>query len=101
MKKQDCIFLKELLDKNAYNYPEICHFVKYDDLVTNPEQEFRKIYQFLDEPYFICLTNEGEIDYINFASQIDLSAFEKVRGVVHGIGSYGSELYKKARPCQP
>jgi len=38
--------------KNAYNYPEICHFVKYDDLVTNPEQEFRKIYQFLDEPYF-------------------------------------------------
>jgi len=26
--------------------------VKYDDMVTNPEQEFRKIYQFLDEPYF-------------------------------------------------
>ena len=38
--------------KNAYNYPEICHYVKYDDMVTNPEQEFRKIYQFLDEPYF-------------------------------------------------
>ena len=38
--------------KNAYNYLDICHFVKYDDLVTNPEQEFRKIYKFLDEPYF-------------------------------------------------
>ena len=38
--------------KNAYNYPDICHFVKYDDLVTNPEQEFRKIYKFLNEPYF-------------------------------------------------
>ena len=38
--------------KNAYNYPDICHFVKYDDLVTQPEQEFRKIYQFLNEPYF-------------------------------------------------
>ena len=38
--------------KNAYNYPDMCHFVKYDNLVTNPEQEFRKIYQFLDEPYF-------------------------------------------------
>jgi sulfotransferase len=38
--------------KNAYNYPDICHFVKYDDLVTEPEKEFRKIYQFLDEPYF-------------------------------------------------
>jgi hypothetical protein len=38
--------------KNAYNYPDICHFVKYDDMVTNPEEEFRKIYQFLDETYF-------------------------------------------------
>ena len=38
--------------KNAYNYPDICHFVKYDDIVENPEQEFRKIYEFLDEPYF-------------------------------------------------
>ena len=38
--------------KNSYNYPGLCHYVKYDDMVTNPEQEFRKIYQFLDEPYF-------------------------------------------------
>ena len=38
--------------KNAYNYPELCYFVKYDDLVAHPEQEFRKIYQFIDEPYF-------------------------------------------------
>ena len=38
--------------KNAYNYPDICHFVKYDDLVANPEQEFRKIYEFMEEPYY-------------------------------------------------
>ena len=38
--------------KNAHSYPEMCHFVKYDDIVANPEQEFRKIYEFLDEPYF-------------------------------------------------
>ncbi len=38
--------------KNSYNYPDMCHFVKYDDIVTKPEQEFRKIYKFLDEPYF-------------------------------------------------
>ena len=38
--------------KNAYKYPDICHFVKYDDLVAQPEQEFRKIYQFMGEPYF-------------------------------------------------
>ena len=38
--------------KNAFNYPDICCFVKYDDLVAQPEKEFRKIYQFLGEPYF-------------------------------------------------
>jgi len=38
--------------KNSYNYPGLCHYVKYDDMVTQPEQEFRKIYQFLNEPYF-------------------------------------------------
>ena len=38
--------------KNAFNYPDICHFVKYDDLVAQPEQEFKKIYKFIGEPYF-------------------------------------------------
>ena len=38
--------------KNSYKYKDICHYVKYDDMVTNPEQEFRKIYEFLGEPYF-------------------------------------------------
>ena len=38
--------------KNSYNYKDMCHYVKYDDLVTNPEQEFKKIYKFIEEPYF-------------------------------------------------
>ena len=38
--------------KNAFNYPDICHFVKYDDMVENSEQEFKKIYEFIGEPYF-------------------------------------------------
>ena len=38
--------------KNAFNYPDICHFIKYDDLMTNPTEELQKIYKFLDEPYF-------------------------------------------------
>ena len=51
--KKDGAVAKELdAIKNAYNYPELCHFVKYDDMVTNPEQEFRKIYKFIEEPYF-------------------------------------------------
>ena len=38
--------------KNSYNYPGLCHYVKYDDLVAQPEQEFKKIYEFINEPYF-------------------------------------------------
>jgi sulfotransferase len=38
--------------KNSYNYPDMCHYVKYDDMVTQPEKEFKKIYEFLGEPYF-------------------------------------------------
>ncbi len=38
--------------KNAFNYPDICHFIKYDDLVAQPEQEIRKVYQFMNLPYF-------------------------------------------------
>jgi hypothetical protein len=33
--------------KNAYNYPDICHFVKYDDMVAYPEKTFIDLYQFL------------------------------------------------------
>tara|TARA_R100001244_G_scaffold19682_1_gene20244 strand:- start:71 stop:862 length:792 start_codon:yes stop_codon:yes gene_type:complete len=50
---KDGAIVKEIKSiQNAYNYPDMCHFVKYDDIVTNPEQEFRKIYTFLDEPYY-------------------------------------------------
>ena len=38
--------------KNSYNYSGLCHYVKYDDMVTSPKQEFRKIYEFMGEPYF-------------------------------------------------
>ena len=38
--------------KNSYNYKDMCHYVKYDDMVTNSEQEFKKIYNFIGEPYF-------------------------------------------------
>jgi len=52
MNKDGAIAIELKAIQNSYNYPGICHYVKYDDMVTNPEQEFRKIYKFLDEPYF-------------------------------------------------
>ena len=49
--------------KNAFNYPDICHFVKYNDLVAQPEQEFKKIYEFIEEPYFYHRFNN--VDQVN------------------------------------
>jgi len=51
--RKDGAIVKEIKSiQTAYKHPEICHFVKYNDIVANPEQEFRKIYKFIDEPYF-------------------------------------------------
>ena len=33
--------------KNAFNYPDMCHFIKYDDMVARPEEVFNNLYQFL------------------------------------------------------
>jgi hypothetical protein len=52
MNKDGAIAKDLIAIQNSFKYPDICHFVKYDDMVTNPEQEFRKIYQFMNEPYF-------------------------------------------------
>ena len=61
--------------KNSYNYPGLCHYVKYDDMVTNPEQEFRKIYKFLNEPYF-----NHRFDNLDQVSVNGLSYDDKIVG---------------------
>ena len=33
--------------KNAFNYPDMCHFIKYDDMVARTEEVFNNLYQFL------------------------------------------------------
>ena len=66
--------------KNSYNYKDICHYVKYDDMVTNPEEEFRKIYQFLDEPYFNHRFNN--LDQVN------------VNGLTYDDKIVGSNMHK-------
>ena len=44
---------KELMSiQYLLHHPEMAVFIKYDDLVQNPEQEIRKIYTFLNLPYF-------------------------------------------------
>jgi len=44
---------KELMSiQYLLQHPEMAVFIKYDDLVTNPEKELRKVYAFLNLPYF-------------------------------------------------
>lgn len=44
---------KELIAiQNSFNYKDVCYYLKYDDLIKSPEEEIRKIYKFIDEPYF-------------------------------------------------
>ena len=38
--------------QNSYNYPNMCHFIRYNDMVVNPEKVFQELYKFLDEPYY-------------------------------------------------
>tara|TARA_R110001599_G_scaffold284565_1_gene486580 strand:- start:122 stop:826 length:705 start_codon:yes stop_codon:yes gene_type:complete len=44
---------KELMSiQYLLHHPEMAVFIKYDDLVMNPEKELRKVYTFLNLPYF-------------------------------------------------
>ena len=44
---------KELMSiQYLRQHPEMAVFIKYDDLVENPEQEIKKVYTFLNLPYY-------------------------------------------------
>jgi sulfotransferase len=76
--------------KNSYNYPGLCHYVKYDDLVVQPEQEFRKIYQFLEEPYFnhrFENLQQVEVNGIKYDDTIVGKNMHNIRSVVKKINN--------------
>jgi hypothetical protein len=44
---------KELMSiQYLLHHPEMAVFIKYDNLVQNPEQEIKKVYSFLNIPYY-------------------------------------------------
>ena len=51
--KEDGAIVKEIKSiQNSYNHPNMCHFIRYNDMVANPEKVFKELYKFLDEPYY-------------------------------------------------
>ena len=76
--------------KNAYNYPNICHFVKYDDLVAKPQEEIQKIYQFLDEPYYnhsFENLQQVEVNGIKYDDTIVGKNMHNIRSVVRKVNN--------------
>ena len=44
---------KELIAiQNSFNYKDLCYYLKYDDLVTEPEKYIQEVYKFLNIPYY-------------------------------------------------
>jgi len=38
--------------KNSFNYKDQCYYLKYDDLVSNPEHSIKEVYKFLNIPSY-------------------------------------------------
>ena len=72
----DGAIVKEIKSiQNAYHYPNMCHFIRYNDMVANPEKVFQELYKFLDEPYFNHRFNNLDQIKIN-----DISYDDKIVG---------------------
>jgi len=87
---QSYLGIKKLLEAGK----EKClHFVEYDDLVSNPEETIRKIYEFLDQEYF-------EHDYSQLTKQYQendeaiygIADMHSVRPVLKKISTNPSEI---------
>ena len=71
--------------KNSFNFPDICHFVKYNDLVAQPEKEMRKIYEFMNLPYYDHKfedLKQIEVNGIAYDDKIVGKNMHKIRTVV-------------------
>ena len=52
MSKEGAIGKNLTAMQNSLNYQHLCCYIKYDNLINNPELEIKKIYQLIDEPYY-------------------------------------------------
>ena len=51
--KDDGAIAKELKAiQNSFNYKGLCYYLKYDDLVADPERCINDVYKFLNIPYY-------------------------------------------------
>jgi len=71
--------------KNAFKYPDMCHFIKYDDMVANPEKTFIDLYQFLGiKPFKHSFQDlkQVEVNGIKYDDTIIGKNMHKIRTVI-------------------
>jgi len=76
--------------KNAFNYPDICHFVKYDNLVARPDEEIKKIYKFIGKPYFnhrFDNLQQVEVNGMKYDDTIVGKNMHNIRSVVRKVNN--------------
>ena len=91
---------KELMSiQYLIKHPELAVFIKYDDLVINPEQELRKVYTFLNLPYFPhTFTNLNQV-MVNGVSYNDSIVGKNMHTIrTDNIMNIDNSKYKKMIP---
>ena len=54
-------------------------FVEYRDLASNPEDTMRRVYQFIDEPYYKHDFNNVEVSYDEYDEAVQVKGLHKTR----------------------
>jgi hypothetical protein len=69
------------------------HFIEYDDLMNNPNETMRKIYEFLDEEYFEHdFSNIKNIHKEHDAEVYGLADMHEVREILQKVSANPSEI---------
>ena len=76
--------------KNSYNYKDICYYIKYDDMVANPEKTFIDLYQFLGiKPFKHSFQDlkQVEVNGIKYNDTIVGKNMHNIRSVVRKVNN--------------
>jgi sulfotransferase len=71
-----------LLQEGYALNPKMIHFIEYEDLCKEPEKTMRKVYNFLDKPYYPHDFQNVEYSNENFDKACNLKDLHKVKKVV-------------------
>ena len=84
---------------NAFKNSNVCHFVKYNDLVAKPKEEIDKIYKFMDVPYYnhrFDNLQQVEVNGIKYDDTIVGKNMHNVRPVVRKVNNIYIERIPKS-----